>query len=182
VAEGHHRATGDRVPYGQTGFKVSTPQPDSWPEWDAAFGWASGGAEWVPVTRAWGFQKDVEIKLGLLLDAGIPACLHDRPYGEPGFAWPFGQVVLTSILVAPDCVDQANDLFCATFADEDGVFDSAGRQLEALRRKPSYRRLKIFWWAYLVFNFGLELLFAPFLVAVFAFWLARASYEERHRS
>ena len=108
--------------------------------WDDAFAWATRADEGVPVARGWGWHKDVEIKLCLLLDAGIPACLHDRPFAEK-FAWFWGQVVPTAILVAPERLDDARGLLEASFPDEDGAFAGAGLELAAERARPGNRLL-----------------------------------------
>lgn len=109
--------------------------------WDDAFTWAASPDEWVPVTRGWGWHKDIEIKLCLLLDAGIPACLHDRPFAEK-FGWFWGQVVPSAILVAPERLDDARGLLEASFPDEDGAFAGAGPELAAERSRSGYRVLR----------------------------------------
>lgn len=146
------------------------------PTWNDAFAWGASDADWVPVTAGWGWHKDIEIKLALLLDAGIPACLHDRPFGDL-FAWFWGQVVPTAILVAPEALKDARGVLSAAFVDEDGVFEAAGPELEALRHEPPYRRVRAFLWLYVVCAFTIYALFpliaGVVLVAVVERWRDR---------
>ena len=141
--------------------------------WDDAFTWTAGADEWVPVTLGWGWHKDIEIKLCLLLDAGIPACLHDRPFAEK-FGWLWGQVVPTTILVAPDRLDDARRLLTAPVPDEDGAFAAAGVELEAERSLPPYRLLRTGLWVYVVWAIGTYAAVWPGLVGVIAIILAAA--------
>jgi hypothetical protein len=128
----------------------SPPRESSFPAWDAAFGWSEFTADWVPVVRGWGWHKDIELKLCLLLDAGIPACLHDRPYGDLR-GWFFGQVVPTAILVPPESLEDARGLLEAPFDDADGVFEAAGESLEKERHRPYYRSVRAALWIYVLF-------------------------------
>ena len=138
------------------------------PEWDDAFSWAVGADGWVPVTRGWGWHKDVEIKLALLLDAGIPACLHDRPFGEL-WGWPWGQVVPSAILVAPESLEDARGELAAPFPDEGGAFETAGLELAALRHEPAYRWVQAFLWAVVILYLGPFVYLGPFGIGSAAF-------------
>jgi hypothetical protein len=143
----------------------------SFPAWDAAFSWSEFTADWVPVTRGWGWHKDIELKLCLLLDAGIPACLHDRPFGELQ-GWLFGQVVPTAILVPPESLEDARALLDAPLEDAGGVFEAAGESLQELRGEPGYRRVRVFLRAYATFFFASYFIGYPALMGLVVIALA----------
>jgi hypothetical protein len=136
------------------------PASGAFPSWDEAFGWAASDADWVPLTSGWGWHKDIELKLALLLDAGIPACLHDRPFGEL-FGWPWGQIVPTAILVAPQSFEDARALLDAPFPDRDGEFAAAGPELDGLRKSPFYRAVRALLWAWVVSTLVQYVFFLP---------------------
>jgi len=141
------------------------------PQWDDAFGWAAATDDWVPVAWGWGWHKDVEIRLALLLDAGIPACLHDRPFGElQGWLW--GQVVPSAILVAPEALEDARGMLAAPFDDDGGVFAAAGTELEGLRHGPRYRLLRAGLWAYLLIAWAPMFILEPATIGLLVIVLA----------
>jgi len=138
------------------------------PEWDDAFGWATGTEPWVPAVFGWGWHKDIEIKLTVLLDAGIPACLKARPWGDMQH-WQFitGYERVMPVLVPASRSVEARDVLAAPFDDADGVFAGAAPELAALRRERTWAAQVPKWFAgyafaYLAF-FALQLIVGVFL-------------------
>jgi hypothetical protein len=144
-----------RAAKASAGADAELAEPDEAPpapDWDEAFLWDDGGAEWVAVDMAWGWQMEVEIRLAKLLDARIPATLDTRPFAEHQ-AWFFGALFMSKILVPPSRADEARELLAAGFDDEEAEFAEAAEDElnELYYQRPFYQFTHSALWVYIVY-------------------------------